>query len=424
MKKDQSKLLFLSSLGGILEFYDFIIFALFAGYIADAFYPQSKEIGLLIAFATFAIGYLVRPIGGIIFGHFGDRKGRKSTFTISILLMAIATLCIGLVPTYTAIGIYAPCLITLLRMLQGFSIGGEIPGSIAYVSESLPNKKGLACGIIFCSLTLGIVLGSLTHALIIYVLTPTQMHDYGFRLPFIFGGIFGLCSFFLRRGLHESSQFLNIKKEVEKLPIVVVFEQEFRHALAGTFIIALCAGIITQLFLFVPSYFTKILLLKDGAFIWERTASIALGSLLSLFFGYLSDFISVKKLMLALGLTTLLLAYPIFAIYVYCPNLYYLAFFASSILMGFSAGVAPSLLANLFPTKIRFSGIAASYNLGFAIFGGLTPFISLSLIYYTGIATMPALYLIILSLLSIIAVISTKKFNATSEIDTGPLETT
>lgn len=424
MTRAQSKLLFLSSLGGVLEFYDFIIYALFARYIANAFYPQTETVGLLITYATFAIGYLVRPIGGVIFGHFGDRKGRKSTFTISILLMAIATLCIGFVPTYHAIGIAAPILITLLRMLQGLSVGGEIPGAIAYVSESLPNRKGLACGIVFCSLTMGIVLGSLTQALILSIFSSDDMQAYGFRIPFILGGLFGLGSFILRRGLRESSQFLTIQNDVAKLPILTVFEQEFSHALAGTFIVALCAAIITQLFLFIPSYFTNVLKLPPHSFIWQHTASIALGSVLSLFFGYLTDFISVKKLMLTLSMVALLLAYPIFMIYAYYPKYYDLAFLASSLLMGLSAGVVPSLLVNLFPTKVRFSGIAVSYNLGFAFFGGLTPFISLSLVYYTNIVTMPAAYLITIALASMLALISIKKFYGVSETNTTLVEST
>lgn len=404
MQQSQRRLLFLSSLGGILEFYDFIIYALFAGYISKAFFPETNPLtGLIITFATFAIGYLVRPLGGIIFGHFGDRIGRKSTFTISILMMAIATLCIGLIPPYTIIGIAAPILITSLRIIQGISIGGEIPGAIAYVSESLPHRKGFSCGIIFCSLTMGIVIGSLVQASVVSFFVEEQMQSYGWRIPFIVGGVFGLLSYFLRRELHESSQFVAIENQVEKFPIVTVFRQEFAHALAGAFIVAICAAIITQLFLFTPAYFTKVLHLPAKAYIWHRTAAIALGSCLSLLFGFLTDIFSIKKMVFVLSLITILLAYPIFIIYAYYPGLYPVAFILSAFLTGFSAGVIPSLLSELFPTKIRYSGIAVSYNLGFAVFGGLTPFISLSLIYYTNGVTTPALYLMTIAFMTIIS---------------------
>lgn len=402
MRKDQQRLLILSSLGGILEFYDFIIFALFASYISNAFFPATNEIvSLLITFATFAIGYLVRPLGGIIFGHFGDKIGRKTTFTISILLMAVATLGIGLTPTYSTIGIMAPLIVISLRVIQGISIGGEIPGAITYVTESLTHHKGLACGIIFCALLFGIVLGSLVYAAMSTVLAEEQMQSYGWRIPFILGGIFGLLSYLVRKELHESAQFLAIENSIEKFPIIAVFKQQGSSVIAGGFIVALCAAIVTGLFLFTPAYFTKVLHLPSNAYIWQRTAAIAFGACLSIFFGYMSDQYNLKKLTTLLTCLTAILAYPIFAIYVYFTDLYYLAFIASSILLGLSAGIIPRLLSELFPTKIRYSGIAISYNLGFAIFGGLTPFVSLSLIYYTGWITTPALYLVIVSLLAI-----------------------
>lgn len=406
LQQNQRKLLFLSSLGGILEFYDFIIYALFAGYIAKDFFPETDGLtSLIITFGTFAIGYLVRPIGGIVFGHFGDRIGRKSTFTISILMMALATLSMGLIPTYTTIGIAAPILITTLRILQGFSIGGEIPGAIAYVSESLPDKKGFACGIIFCSLTMGIVFGSLVQAIMTTLFNDVEMQSYAWRIPFILGGFFGLISFFLRRELHESSQFIAIENQVEKFPIATVFKQQFVHAITGIFIVALCAVIITQLFLFTPAYFTKVLNLPANAYIWQRTVAIAFGSSLSLLFGFLTDIFNIKKMIFILSMFSALLAYPIFMIYAHYPAFYGVALLASAFLTGFAAGVIPSILNELFPTKIRYSGIAISYNLGFAIFGGLTPFISLSLIYYTGWITVPAFYLIFVSVLTTLSLI-------------------
>ncbi|HRD68830.1 MAG TPA: MFS transporter [Legionella sp.] len=402
MDKDQRKLLLLSSLGGILEFYDFIIFALFASYISNAFFPTSDELAsLMITFATFAIGYLVRPLGGILFGHFGDRVGRKSTFTVSIFLMAIATLGMGLIPTYNAIGISAPIIIIILRIVQGISIGGEIPGAITYISESFSHYKGLACGIIFSALLLGIVLGSVVHATMVTLFDENQMNVYGWRIPFILGGVLGLLSYALRKELNESKQFLEVEHSLEKFPILAVFRNHFSFVLAGAFITALCAVIVSSLFLFNPSYLNKVLLLADNAFAWERTSAISLGALLTIIFGYLTDRIDVKKLVLILGILTLLLANPIFAIYVSYPQFYFLAFIASAVLLGFSAGIIPRLLSELFPTQIRYSGIAVSYNLGFAFFGGLTPLISLSLIYSTGWKTIPALYLIFVSLLAL-----------------------
>lgn len=404
MRSYQSKLLFLSSLGGVLEFYDFIIYALFASYIANAFFPASNALmGLIVTFATFAIGYLIRPLGGMIFGHYGDRIGRKITFTFSILMMAVSTLGIGLVPDYAVIGAAAPVMIIMLRLLQGFSIGGEIPGAIAYVTESLPEKKGLACGIIFCALTMGIVLGSLVQAVVISVFDETQMQVVGWRIPFIAGGIFGLFSYFMRRQLQESKQFMQIEKEVEAFPLGVVCKEHFSVVIAGIFIVGCCAAIVSSLFLFIPAYFSKVLNLSPSAYIWQRTAAIAFGSMLCIPFGWMADRIRLRNLLLILNVLTCLSAFPIYYIYAYVPGWFPAAFIISAILTGFSAGIVPPAISELFPTKIKYSGIAMSYNLGFALFGGLTPFLSLSLVYYTSWVAAPAIYVFIVAFLALMA---------------------
>ncbi|STX52621.1 Major facilitator family transporter [Legionella busanensis] len=404
MTNNQKRLLFLSSLGGVLEFYDFIIYALFASYLAAVFFPVTHPlVSLIITFATFAIGYIVRPIGGIIFGHFGDRFGRKSTFTISIFLMAIATLGIGCTPTYNQIGLSAPILVLIFRILQGLSVGGEIPGAITYVSESIPEQRGLACGIIFCALTMGIVIGSVVYAIIVSSFNDMQMQAYGFRLPFIVGGIMGLFSYRMRRNLYESLQFQAIEKQTEKFPLLTVIKQQGKNTLNGALLTALCAAIITSLFLFIPAYFKEILNLSATTYLWERTAAVALGSCLAVPFGYLSDKFHTKKLILILSVLLIVLAYPIFAIYAYLTSYYIVSLLLSAVLMGLSAGIIPGFLSRLYPTSIRYSGIAVSYNLGFAFFGGLTPFISFSLIYYTGISTAPAFYLIVVACLACIS---------------------
>lgn len=419
VQRDQRKLLILSSLGGILEFYDFIIFALFAGYISKAIFPAANELSsLLITFATFAIGYLVRPVGGAVFGHFGDRIGRKATFTISILIMALATLGIGLVPDYKIIGVWAPMLMIILRISQGLSIGGEIPGAITYVSESFTKYKGLACGIIFCALLLGVVLGSLVHAMILTLLSEKQMQSFGWRIPFIMGGVLGIISYFFRKELRESAQFASLDQIVEQYPVITVFRQQFKSVVVGIFLAAMCAVIITSLFLFIPAYFSKVLHKPANMYVWEQTIAIALGSVITIFFGYLTDFFNAKRLMIILIFLTMLLAYPIFAIFASYPQFYPVAFIASSFLLGFSAGIIPRLMSGLFPTSIRYSGIAVSYNLGFAIFGGLTPFVSLSLIYSTQLVTIPALYLIIVSMITLVSLrlIKTRHYHASRKM--------
>ncbi|RDI45171.1 MFS transporter [Aquicella lusitana] len=397
---EQKKLLFLSSVGGVLEFYDFIIYALLASYISKEFFPaENSVISLIATFATFSIGYLARPIGGILFGHFGDKLGRKKTFTISILMMALSTFLIGIVPSYATIGIAAPLILTLLRIFQGLSVGGEIPGAIAYVSESIPERKGIANGIIFCSLINGLVLGSFIQAVITTTLTEAQMLAWGWRIPFFIGGLFGLLSYRFRRELKESPVFQQIENKTVPFPLLTVFQHKCVHAIAATFIVALGASLITLLFLFIPSYLSKVLHISASSYIWYNTVAIFFMSLLNIFFGALADKFNKKNLVMSLSLLTLLLSLPIFGIYSAYFAFFAWALLASALLTGFAWGVIPSLLSELFPAHIRYSGVAVSYNLGFAIFGGLTPLIATLLIYKTNLLISPGFYLVFTALL-------------------------
>lgn len=402
--KHEKRLLVLSSLGGVLEFYDFIIYALLAGPIAATFFPVTNNVlSLLLTFATFSIGYLARPLGGMLFGHYGDKFGRSKTFTVSVWLMALATLLIALTPGYATIGIAAPVIVTLLRVVQGMSIGGEIPGALAYVSESMPHKRGLACGIILFALINGIVLGSLVEATLVSILSPQQMLAWGWRIPFVLGGIFGFISYYLRRDLLESPLFAALGHNVEEFPLYKVFTLRFTNACAGIFIVGLCASLIVGLFLFMPAYLSKVLNIPTERYIWFSTAALFLVTLLCIVFGALLDRMRASWLLLGLIGMTVVAVYPIFIIYQHHPQWLAVALLLSALLAGWAAGVIPGYLAELFPTAIRYSGIALSYNIGFAVFGGLTPVVAMFLIYKFNSPLAPAFYLIAVALSAAIA---------------------
>lgn len=404
LKKSQRKLLFLSSLGGVLEFYDFIIFALLASYLAKAFFPaENALVSLMETFATFAIGYLVRPLGGLVFGHIGDKRGRKQTFTASILLMAIATFAIAFVPTYQSIGVAAPLMLTLLRVIQGLSIGGEIPGAIAYVSESLPDKKGLGTSIVFAGLQLGIVLGLVAQGVMVTLLSPENMQSFGWRVPFFIGGCFGLLGYFLRQHLEETPSFRKIEHQIEAVPLLTVFKKESRNAVAAMFIVGMGATDITLLFLFTPSYISNILHITDARYVWLNASAVVLMAIINMMVGFLADRLPRIRMLRLITILTFLLSLPIFYIYVMHYASVKLALLLSSVLAGLSWGVIPSLISDLYPTKIRYSGIAVSYNVGFALFGGLTPFIASALIYATDSQMAPGLYLMAMAVLALMA---------------------
>src|SRR5437868_7368289 len=196
------KTLSLAALGGALEFYDFIIFVFFATVIGELFFPPSVPDWLrqLQTYGIFAAGYLARPLGGIIMAHFGDLLGRKKMFTLSILLMSVPTMLMGLLPTYATIGLLAPIALLLLRVMQGAAVGGEVPGAWVFVSEHVPARNvGYACGTLTAGLTAGILLGSFVATGMNTLFTPAELVDWGWRVPFLLGGVFGIGSMYLRR---------------------------------------------------------------------------------------------------------------------------------------------------------------------------------------------------------------------------------
>src|SRR6202789_1320218 len=194
--------LWLSSLGSALEFYDFIIFVFFAAVMGKLFFPSDLPDWLrqIQTYSIFAVGYLARPLGGIVMAHFGDLLGRKRMFTLSVLLMSVPTLLMGLLPTYASIGLLAPVLLLVLRVLQGAAVGGEVPGAWVFVSEHMPQRHvGYACGTLTAGLTAGILLGSLIASAVNRNFAPAEISAYAWRIPFLVGGVFGMFSVYLRR---------------------------------------------------------------------------------------------------------------------------------------------------------------------------------------------------------------------------------
>ncbi len=376
------RILILCSLGGALEFFDFIIFALMAKQIAIIFFPNQNEFNaLLTTFSTFAIGYMARPLGGIILGHFGDRYGRKKTFTFSILLMAGSTFAIGLLPTYAQIGVFAPLMLVFFRLLQGLSIGGEIPGAITYMSEYWPNRKGLCIGVIFFCLQLGIALGFLMYSFIINYLTIDDTLQWGWRLPFLMGGLFGCLAYFLRKKLLESPSFIPFITKETHFPLLYLFKHFKRQFIISTLFMA-CAGLpLTLLFILLPTYLQTALTVNSEN-LNTQTLAMLFTAFCSLIGGIISDKVNRIKLAGLFIVAEFILSIPIFYIYITHINWMIMAYFLSAILVGLALGNIPGLLPELFPPKVRFSAIGLSYNLGIGVVTALAPLVLL-----TGIQT-------------------------------------
>ncbi|HEX9449582.1 MAG TPA: MFS transporter, partial [Dongiaceae bacterium] len=258
------KTLGLAALGGALEFYDFVIFVFFTATIGQLFFPPDIPDWLrqLQAYGIFAAGYFARPLGGLIMAHFGDRAGRKRMFTLSVFLMAVPTLLIGFLPVYSSIGYFAPLALLVLRVLQGAAIGGEVPGAWVFVAEHVPARRiGFACGLLTSGLTAGILIGSLVATGINLSLTPDQIHDYGWRLPFIAGGFFGFFAVYLRSWLQETPIFIEIQRRKAlslELPLKAVLKYHGKAVLVSVLATWTLTAAIVVLILMTPNLLQKL----------------------------------------------------------------------------------------------------------------------------------------------------------------------
>lgn len=400
----EKKVIFVSLLGGALEFYDFIIYVLFANTLSKLFFPKNNHLtSLIIVFAVFAIGYLVRPLGGIIFGHFGDKYGRKKTFVSTLFLMALPTFFIGLIPSTQSIGNWAPFLLISLRILQGLSIGGEIPGALTFTSEHVsPKHRGLACGFIFLGIYLGLVLGSSIAALLSTLLSPAAIVLWGWRVAFILGGILGFISYYLRKNLSETPfyQSLEQRSELINVPIIDTLKNYFPQVALGVALAGLGATLTNLLLLYLPTYLTSILHYPLTTISWLHACSILIFALLLPLAGWLSD-IYGRKIMLTIGaISFAIFGYLIFFLFSKQNLLAAIIAMALIILIGaFIKGVYGCALIELFPTKVRYTGMATSFNIAFGVIGGMAPLTATWLIKITNNVVVPSLYLIAAALL-------------------------
>lgn len=405
LNRQDYKTLSLAALGGALEFYDFIIFVFFAAVIGELFFPPDIPDWLrqLQTFGIFAAGYLARPLGGIVMAHFGDSKGRKKMFSLSILLMALPTLAMGALPDYHAIGLTAPLLLLLLRILQGAAIGGEVPGAWVFVAEHVPEKRvGFACGTLTAGLTAGILLGSLVATVINSSLSPQTIAAGGWRIPFLLGGAFGLLAMYLRRWLHETPVFQQMqarKTLSDALPLRSVLQHHKRAVAISMLLTWLLSACIVVVILMAPALLQKQYALP--AALTLQANSLATVMLLAgcVIAGLLVDRLGAAKVLTG-GCTLLALCSWIFFTQAASSAT---ALFVTYALAGLSVGVVgvvPFVMVRAFPAAIRFTGISFSYNLAYAIFGGLTPICVTLLMAFSPLA--PAWYVLALALIGIL----------------------
>lgn len=400
LTQQDKRTLGLSSLGGALEFYDFVIYVFYAKVISELFFPSglSPFWAMLNTYGIFAAGYFFRPLGGVVMAHFGDLIGRKRLFSLSILLMALPTLLIGLMPTFESIGYVAPILLLLMRVIQGIAIGGEIPAAWTFVSEHVPQKRiGLANGLLTAGLSLGILLGALMSLYISLQYTNTQVLEGAWRIPFIVGGFFGFIALFLRRYLKETPVFqaMQAHKTLSKdIPIKRVISSHKSAVIIGMLFTWFLTGCIVVLILAMPNLLSNTFGFERPDAFKMQCAAILMQMLGCILAGLLADRIGAAKVMLWGALSVACIA-TIF--YLSLGHTSSETIFILYMLLGLSSGTVGMVsysMVHMFPANIRFSGISLSYNLAYAIAGGITLPLIQWLSLYSDIGAMYYIWLI------------------------------
>jgi MFS family permease len=406
MSRGAWRMILLASLGGTLEYYDFVIFGIFAPQIGRAVFPSEDPlVSLMVTFTTFAIGYLARPLGGLVLGRLGDKFGRRGVFLASIFVTSAATLGIGVVPTYASWGITASIVVVLLRLTQGFCLGGELPGAITYVVESAPRMAPFVCSVVFGFVTLGVALGTTIALVVSRVLPPTEAALYGWRVAFIIGGLLGLASFWLRRSFEESPEFTELKRlaAASKEPLgelVRTHPSQIFVGIAAQAVTAVFAGLF---FAYMPAYLAAVSHYDASTAVFAQTYGVVLHAALIVYVGWLATryppylLLRIGALILALGV------YPFYtALSGHTVNILVLMTMAA-LAGAFVNGTFAFVTADLFPTRIRFSGVAVVQNISQTAFGGTAPLIATALVRNLQTPAAPALVVIVCAVLTFAA---------------------
>jgi MFS transporter, MHS family, proline/betaine transporter len=399
------KIIAAATIGNALEWFDVLAYGYYAVTIAKLFFPTTDQtLSLLLTLGTFGVSYLVRPLGAIVLGAYADKAGRKASMLLSIVLMTVGTGLMALMPTYVTIGVFAPIAVLAARLMQGFAVAGEFGSATAFLVEHSNKRKGFFASFQWFGQGLAAVLASFFGVVLTSALTPDQLQSWGWRMPFLFGLLIGPIGLYIRQQLNESPEFRDATPA--KTPV--------RDLLAGQWdrvLLAIGAVIISTssnyIILYMPTYAIKQLHLPQ---VLGFIATLCGGILLTVgapFFGHLSDRFGRIPIMMAFCALFALSAYPAFVLLIGHASLAAIVLIVCwlSLLKAGYSGILPALLAELFPVQTRGTGIALSYNVSVPIFGGFAPLIAAWLIALTGSSLAPSFYLIVTSLLSLIALV-------------------
>jgi MHS family proline/betaine transporter-like MFS transporter len=406
-----------AAIGNATEWFDFAAYSYVATVIGGQFFPNAdKSAQTLSAFAVFAASFLIRPLGSMFFGPLGDKIGRKRVLATTILLMSGATFLVGLLPNYAQIGIWAPILLVAIRMVQGFSTGGEYAGAATFISESSPDNRR---GFLGSWLEFGTLSGFTAGAILATVLTielPTDaMNSWGWRVPFLVALPLGVIGLYLRLRLDESPAFRELQQRaatdsVARSPLKEALTRHWRDMLICVGIVILINVADYAVLTYMPSYLTGVLHISDQTSLWMSVV-VMLGMMAVILpLGALSDRIGRKPLMLTSAVGYLVFSYPAFWLLskgsplTTLIGLAILGFFLVCIL-----AVIGSTLPAIFHTSVRYAGFAVAYNVSTSLFGGTTPYVVGKLVDVTGNDYVPAYYLMAAAAIAIVPIMLMKE---------------
>jgi MHS family proline/betaine transporter-like MFS transporter len=408
---NKSRILAAGAIGNVLEWYDFAAYGYFASTIGAVFFPhQDKVAQVLAAFGIFAMGFLVRPIGGALFGHVGDRIGRRAALNLSIVAMAIPTFLIGVLPGYDRIGLAAPILLTLLRMVQGLSVGGEYTTSIVYLVErAKPERRGLVGATADVAGTIGILGGSASGAILETVMSSADVQSWGWRIPFLFGLALGLIGLVLRHGLPEEVK----ARKPDHAPLIATFKTHGKvlAQLAGVSVFSAVSFYL--MFVYIVSWLQLVDGVSPARALYINTISMALIVPVELGVAWLGDRIGRREIMLAITAISIVVAWPLFWLLHQSESwLILLGQFGFVFIVAGFYGCLPAFMVEVVPHEVRCTATALGYNISLGVIGGLSPLAATWLIERTDNDYSPAFMIMAAAAISFFALLGLRAVSA------------
>ena len=401
-----------AAFGNAVEWFDYASYGYLAAIIATVFFaPGNETAALLGTFGIFALSFVVRPIGGLVWGHFGDKLGRQRILALTILIMSAATFAIAFIPGYATIGIAAPLLLLLFRLVQGFSAAGEYAGAASFIAEYAPdNRRGLLVSMVPASTAVGLLLGATVATLLQYNLSEEALYAWGWRIPFLLAGPLGLIGLYIRLKLEDTPAFRALEDEMEvaQAPIMQTLRENWKQILVAFGVVCLNAVGFYMILSYMPTYLAEELGFSPVSSILTTIVSLAIYVLFLPLVGMLTDRVGRKPVMLTTSVLFVLLTLPAFELL----SLGGIGFaILAQVLLGAmlagNDGVLATFLTEMFPTRVRYSSFALSFNLGNAMFGGTAPFVATFLIAITGTSFAPGFYLMGAAVVAFVALLFT-----------------